>query len=55
MRFEGHEGDVNAVRFFPNGEALGTACNDGSVSVCVCGCVGGWVCELLFVSSGPPV
>ena len=34
MRFEGHEGDVNSVRFFPTGEAIGTACNDGTVSVC---------------------
>ena len=32
MRFEGHESSVNAVCFFPTGEALGTACNDGSVS-----------------------
>ena len=32
MRFEGHEGDINAVRFFPSGDALGTACNDGTVS-----------------------
>ena len=32
MRFEGHEGEVNSVRFFPTGEAIGTACNDGTVS-----------------------
>ena len=32
MRFAGHESDVNAVHFFPTGEALGTACSDGSVS-----------------------
>ena len=35
MRFEGHESDVNAVRFFPTGEAIGTACNDGTVSTVV--------------------
>ena len=32
MRFEGHESDVNAVRFHPAGEAIATACNDGTVS-----------------------
>ena len=33
MRFEGHENDVNAVRFFPTGEAIATACSDGTVSI----------------------
>ena len=32
MKFDIHESDVNAVRFFPSGEALGTACSDGTVS-----------------------
>ena len=32
MRFEGHAGEVNSVKFFPTGEAVGTACNDGTVS-----------------------
>jgi WD40 repeat protein len=32
LRYEGIKGDVNAVRFFPSGEMLGAACNDGSVS-----------------------
>jgi len=31
MRFDIHESDVNAVRFFPSGEALGTACSDGTI------------------------
>ena len=31
MWFDIHESDVNAVRFFPSGEALGTACSDGTV------------------------
>lgn len=31
LRFDSHESDVNAVRFFPTGEALGTACSDGSI------------------------
>lgn len=31
MKFDSHESDVNAVRFFPTGEALGTACNDGTI------------------------
>ena len=35
MRFEGHECDVNAVRFVPTGEAIGTACNDGTVRVMI--------------------
>ena len=32
MRFDGHDSDVNSVRFFSTGEAVGTACNDGIVS-----------------------
>ena len=37
MMYENQEGgDVNAVRFFPSGEALATACNDGSVSLYMC-------------------
>lgn len=31
MRFDIHDSDINAVRFFPSGEALGTACSDGTV------------------------
>ena len=35
MKFDIHESDVNAVRFFPSGEALGTACSDGTVSTVI--------------------
>jgi len=50
MRFDIHESDVNAVRFFPSGEALGTACSDGTVRLQlgyslynpVCRSVGAW-------------
>ena len=35
LKYEGLKGDINAVRFFPSGEMLGAACNDGSVSYCV--------------------
>lgn len=31
MKFDIHDSDINAVRFFPSGEALGTACSDGTV------------------------
>ena len=30
--FEGHESDINAVRFFPSGDAFATASDDASVS-----------------------
>ena len=33
QKFDGHESDVNAVRFLPTGDAIGTACNDGTVSI----------------------
>ena len=36
IRFDKHDDEVNAVRFFPSGDALATACNDGTVSQCVC-------------------
>ena len=32
MKFDGHDSDVNAVRFFPTSESIGTASDDGSVS-----------------------
>ena len=32
QKFDNHESDVTAVRFFPTGEALASACSDGSVS-----------------------
>ena len=35
QKFDGHESDVNAVRFLPTGDAIGTACNDGTVSMCI--------------------
>jgi WD40 repeat protein len=30
--FEGHESDVNAVRFYPSGDAFATASDDATVS-----------------------
>lgn len=30
MKFDGHDSDVNAVRFFPTSESIGTASNDGT-------------------------
>jgi len=33
MKFDGHDSDVNAVRFFPTSESIGTASNDGTVSL----------------------
>ena len=30
--FEGHDSDINAVRFFPSGDAFATASDDASVS-----------------------
>ena len=32
QRFDHHESEVTAVRFYPSGEALATACGDGTVS-----------------------
>ena len=31
--FEGHDSDINAVRFFPSGDAFATASDDASVSI----------------------
>jgi len=31
MKFDGHDSDVNAVRFYPTCESIGTASNDGTV------------------------
>lgn len=31
--FEGHESDLNAVRFLPSGDAFATASDDASVSI----------------------
>ena len=36
LKYEGMGGDINAVRFFPSGEMLGAACNDGSVRFRIC-------------------
>jgi guanine nucleotide-binding protein subunit beta-5 len=30
--FEGHESDVNCVRFYPSGDAVGTGSDDATVS-----------------------
>ena len=30
--FEGHESDVNSVRFYPSGDALATGSDDATVS-----------------------
>lgn len=30
MKFDGHDSDVNAVRFFPTSESIGTASDDGT-------------------------
>ena len=30
--FEGHESDVNSVRYYPSGDALGTGSDDSTVS-----------------------
>ena len=30
--FEGHESDVNSVRFYPSGDAVGTGSDDATVS-----------------------
>ncbi len=30
--FEGHESDVNAIRFYPSGDAFATASDDATVS-----------------------
>ena len=35
MKFDGHDSDVNAVRFYPTSESIGTASNDGTVSLWV--------------------
>ncbi len=32
--FDGHESDVNSVRFYPSGDAVGTGSDDATVSVC---------------------
>ena len=57
MRFEGHDGDINAVRFFPSGDALGTACNDGTVShpLCWCGLKPLWGIQSLCGDSWIPL
>ena len=31
--FEGHESDVNSVKFYPSGDAIATASDDATVSV----------------------
>ena len=31
--FEGHESDVNCVRFYPSGDAVGTGSDDATVSL----------------------
>ena len=30
--FEGHESDINSVRFYPSGDAIGTGSDDATVS-----------------------
>ena len=31
--FEGHESDINSVRFYPSGDAIGTGSDDATVGV----------------------
>ena len=31
--FEGHESDVNSVRYYPSGDALGTGSDDSTVFI----------------------
>ena len=31
--FEGHEADINAVKFYPSGEAIATGSDDATVSI----------------------
>ena len=38
-RFDQNESDVNAVRFLPTGDALGTTTNDGVVSCVLLACL----------------
>ena len=33
--FEGHDGDVNCVRFYPSGDAFASGSDDATVSFCV--------------------
>ena len=52
LRYEGLKGDVNAVRFFPSGEMLGAACNDGSVSKRISNIIGCMVESLTGGTAG---
>ena len=33
--FEGHESDINSVRFHPSGDAIATGSDDATVSLCL--------------------
>ena len=33
--FEGHEADINCVRFYPSGDAFATGSDDATVSKCL--------------------
>jgi len=37
--FEGHESDINSVRFYPSGDAVATGSDDATVSLLTALCV----------------
>ena len=37
--FEGHESDINSVRFYPSGDAIGTGSDDATVSIAIIMCM----------------
>ena len=37
--FDGHESDINAVRFFPSGDAFASASDDAGVSTLIFGLI----------------
>ena len=43
--FEGHEADINCVRFYPSGDAFATGSDDATVSKCL---FSGFLSFLLF-------
>ena len=50
--FDGHESDVNSVKFYPSGDAIATASDDATVSYEHCSLYDGYktvfVCKLII-------